>query len=396
MHTLLIHIGSSSDDDLVAGISNWKQPIKQADGDSLTLYEHKPDSSEHRCDPIGDVYAGIVRPNNAVLAVATGHNSGLKSRQAASSAVRGCVEKLNETLLSESMPKTTRQMTAHILSSFGFAQEVIRKHEGATASLCVAVVCSLDRHWGHEQWGLCVVSVGSVSCFVWQNRTGIVYEVTSAGLRGATDVKGSLGTIVNGEPDLGGLMCSYVHVASNDVVFLATRGIYDNFDPQLNGTAVIEHVGSPTEVATDQPTDIHPSDSEKREERILRELTEVLRKRRARRKSDHLSALALKEALIEHVVEVTSEKRTFLDKSWQDMKYSYFLSEEERATMEKEIFQSADAHPGVLEHATVVAYQVGLLSENASHKRTNLFLYSPTISDLSIGDNEDESISEGQ
>ena len=373
---------SLTSEDPVAGISNWKGPIKQADGDSVTLYEYKPDSSDHRSDPIADVYAVIARPNNAILAVATGCNSGPKSRQTARCAVRGCVETLNKTLLSDSPPKTTQQVATHILSSFGVAQELIMKHEAETTSLCVAVVCPLDKHWEDKQWGLCVVGMGSISCFVWQNTTGIVYDVMSAAMHDATRLKGSLGPSVNGEPDLSGLVCSYVHVAHNDVVFLATRGIYDNFDPfvLLNGTTQKDEKSLPLTL-------------EERNDRKLFALSEVLQACRAHRKSDHLSALALKEALIEHVVKVTEEKRNFLGKNWQDMKYYGYLSEEERASKEKEIFQLADSYPGKLDHATVVAYQVGLLSERSSHKRTNLFLYSPTITGLTA---EDEMIDEGQ
>ena len=365
----------SESDGLVAGISNWKGPIKQADGDSITLFDHKPDSSDHRCDPIADAYAVIARPNNAILAIASGCDSGAKSQQAARCAVRGCVEKLNETLLSDSSPKTTQQVVAHILSSFGAAQELIMKHERTAASLCVAVVCRLHRHLGEHEWGLSVVSMGSISCFVWKNSTGTVHEVTSTTLHGVASM-GSLGPSANGEPDLSSLVCSYVHVARNDVVFLATRGIYDNFDPFV----LLDEANEESTMAASNHSQSVPFLTMKgKENRKLSVLSELLKKCRTHRKADHLSALALKEAVIGHVVAVTEEKRNFLEKNWQDMKYAEMLTDEEKAAQEKKILRLAEEYPGFLGHATITAYQVGQLTERASHDRTNLFLYSPTI-----------------
>eukprot|EP00731_Ephydatia_muelleri_P037781 Em0562g4a len=307
-------------DGLVAGISNWKGPIKQADGDSITLFDHKPDSSDHRCDPIADAYAVIARPNNAILAIASGCNSGAKSQQAARCAVRG--------------------------------------------------------HLGEHEWGLSVVSVGSISCFVWKNSTGTVHEVTSTTLHGVASM-GSLGPSANGKPDLSSLVCSYVHVARNDVVFLATRGIYDNFDPFVLLDEANEEYS--TMAASNHSQSVPFLTVQGKENRKLSVLSELLKKCRTHRKADHLSALALKEAVIGHVVAVTEEKRNFLEKNWQDMKYAEMLTDEEKAAQEKKILRLAEEYPGFLGHATITAYQVGQLTERASHDRTNLFLYSPTL-----------------
>ena len=383
----------SESDGIIAGISNWKGPIKQADGDSITLFDHKPDSSDHRCDPIADAYAVIARPNNAILAVASGCNLGAKSQQAARCAVRGCIEKLNETLLSDSSPKTTQQVVSHILSSFTTAQEMITKHEGMTASLCVAVICRLHRHWGEHEWGLSVVSVGKISCFVWKNGAGTVHEVMSPALHDVASTA-CLGPSQNGEPDLGSPVCSYVHVSRNDVVFLATRGIYDNFDPFVLLDEANEEVGMKysTIPASNQSQSVPLLTEKGKEKRRLSLLSELLKNCRAHRKADHLSALALKEAIIGHVVTVTEKKRNFLEKNWQDMKYAEMLTDDEKAAMEKRILQLAEEYPGFLGHATIAAYQVGHLTENASHDQTKLFLYSPTIDFETAEVEEDRSV----
>lgn len=372
--------------DIVAGISNWNGPIKQADGDSITLYDHNPNGDGRRCDPIADVYAVVARPNNAILAIASGCNPGPKSRQAARCAVRGCVEKLNDTLFADSSPNNTQELTARIVSSFNAARELIVKHEGGPVSLCVAVVCPLRKHWEEYEMGLCVVSVGNVSCFVWKNRHGVVREVTSTALHDVAN-KGSLGPTTHDEPNGSSPVCSYVHVSRNDVVFLATKGIYENFDPfVLLDVAQTQVGGMNPAVAVGQ--DPPPHTSKEKENRKLSELTELLKKCRAHRKSDHVSALALKEALIRHVMAVTEEKRSFLERSWQDIKYADMLTDEEKTAKVKEVLHLAEGHPGFLGHATVVAYQVGLLTERASHNRTNLFLYSPTIDYETVEDGD--------
>ena len=353
------------------GISNWDRPIKQAYGEATTLYEHKLGSSERHGDPIADVYAFVARPNNAILAIADGCNWGPKSRQAARCAVHGSIEKLQELLFSETPPQNTQDVVTSIRRSFDHAQELIMRHESTTTSLCVAVVCSLAKSKG--EWGLCVVSVGNSSCFVWQNRTGVAYEVTFAAVgstKDALDYGGCLGPSIGDDPDLSNLICCYATVSDDDVIFLTTDGISDNFDPVtlLQGSTEIQNV-SPTLPLLTQ---------DQRETGKLLNLSNVLQKARSQRRNDHLSALALNEALVEYVSEMTEAKQTFLERSWHNVN-DPDLTTEERAAKEKEIFQLANGYPGKLDHATVVAYQVGVLSERSRYTKAKAFLFSPTV-----------------
>ena len=367
-----------------AGVPNWNRPIKQADGEAVTLYDHIPGSSNRHGDPVADVYAFVARPNNAILAIADGWNWGLKSRQAARCAIHGSVEKLNEILFSEHPPENTQQMVTCIRRSFDCAQELIMRHQSTTTTLCVAVICSLAKSKG--EWGLCVVSVGNSSCFVWQNKTGIVYEVTFSANQGKMDTVeygGCLGPSIGDDPDLSNLVCCYTTVSDDDIVFLTTDGISNNFDPValLQGTTEIKNVKRPVAESVDHQN-ISPTlpllTQEQREAVKSSNLSNVLQKTRSQRRSDHLSALALKEALIDHAVEVTEAKRTFMERSWHDINDPN-MATEERASKEKEIFQLADSYPGKLDHATVVAYQVGLLSERSRYTKAKAFLFSPTV-----------------
>eukprot|EP00731_Ephydatia_muelleri_P037782 Em0562g5a len=135
----------------VAGIPNWSRPLKQACGEAITLYDHIPGSSEHHGDPIADIYAVIARSNNAILALAEGCNWGPKSRQAACSAVQGCVGKLNDVLFSEHPPENIQQVVACIQESFDSAMESVTKCGSIMTSLCVAVVCPLAEAMEHKR-----------------------------------------------------------------------------------------------------------------------------------------------------------------------------------------------------------------------------------------------------
>ena len=348
------------------------------------MYEHKPGSNERHGDPIADVYAFVARPNNAILAIADGWNWGPKSRQAARCAVHGSIEKLQELLFSESPPTNTQDVVTCIRRSFDRAQELIMKHESTTTSLCVAVVCPLVKSKG--EWGLCVVSVGNSSCFVWQNKTGVAYEVTFAAIgssKDALDYGGCLGPSIGDDPDLSNLLCCYATVSDDDVIFLTTDGISNNFDPVslFQGTTELRNVRRPVSEFADR-RNLSPTlpllTQDQREAGKLSNLSNVLQKARSQRRSDHLSALALKDALVEYVVEATEAKRTFLERSWHSVN-DPDLTTEERAAKEKEIFQLADGYPGKLDHATMVAYQVGVLSENSRYTKSKAFLFSPTV-----------------
>eukprot|EP00731_Ephydatia_muelleri_P018268 Em0011g308a len=376
----------------VAGIPNWSRPLKQACGEAITLYDHIPGSSEHHGDPIADIYAVIARSNNAILALAEGCNWGPKSRQAACSAVQGCVGKLNDVLFSEHPPENIQQVVACIQESFDSAMESVTKCGSIMTSLCVAVVCPLAEAMEHKKWGLCVVCVGDTACLVWHNKRGIAFEVTYAARHMSEDVllphKGYLGFPRGSRAGtMDNRTCCYVPVADDDVVFLASGGIFNNFDPValLQGTTEIDQrVKSAAMEAGDQSPNLPFLTPEGREDRKLATLTELLRAFQTRRKTNHLSALQLKEALIDHVVEVTEGKRNFLEKSWQDVGKAGIISDEERSAMEEEIFKMANMYPGKLEHAAVVAYQVGFLADSARYTRTNMFLYSPTVADLKV------------
>lgn len=346
----------------VAGIIDWHRPHIRADGLSITLYEWKNKSVDHYGDPIADAYAIVARPNSCILSVADGVNWGPKPRLAARSALYGCIDHLHSRLFGcDHTPKTTRDLFHHLLRSFDFAQKEILSNGGTTTTLTIAVVWELHcpLHRSGPKWGLCVVSVGDSPCYVYRNESKDVVEVTKASHLGKgrdpRDCGGCLGANVGSDPDLSNLICCFTPVADNDIVFVTSDGISDNFDPVCLRQATAE----PQSTAGSLPL----LDPEERQELLLSTMAEVIRSRQETL-STTICSQDLIDALISHVIEKTDVKRAFLEDVWSKTQ-DPTLSPNSRRQKERLLSQQSKALPGKLDHATVAGYQVGLLRFNS-------------------------------
>lgn len=374
-------------DSPVAGISNWYRPHPVADGDSITLYEHKPGNTQHHGDPIADVFSIVVRSNNCILAVADGVNWGIKPRLAARCAVHGVMEYLNVDLYSKSTrPKNVQDVFHSILRAFHCGQKKIIKCGGTTTTLCVAVVVELQEPRGGAGWGLCVVSVGDTLCYVWREEVQMVYEVTMAmhlgKERNPRDCGGCLGCDLGDQPDLSNLLCCFVPIASEDVVFIVSDGISDNSDPVILKEALAEGQPlSPTSDPSNQAASMggrhgSPPGSngssiptlpvvtpEQRQALILMKLTTIL-KHKTRMP---LQAQDVRDAVINYVIEATEVKREYLEKRWVELERPDISIAERRAN-ERDIAQHIKFMPGKLDHATIAAYKVGKLKKTVNYR----------------------------
>ena len=295
---------------------------------------------------------------------------------------------------------------------------MIIEHGGTTTTLCVAVVVELNDSKAGSKWGLCVVSVGDSLCYVWRNEDQEVFEVTSemhlGQERNPRDCGGCLGCDLGDRPDLSNLTCSFVPLARDDVVFVMSDGIVDNLDPVLLKTALsISQQSTPTVTTTPPfpppppiattPTQgttenvdhspSHPQkqglhiagtppstpvvNPEQRQHLLLMNLTRVLREKAATIERK-LNATDVKEALISHAIEVTEEKRLYLEQCWNEMEKPDLTTSEKRAN-DRKISQHIKQLPGKLDHATIAAYCVGrlLLTEDTHQSRTE---HTPTNS----------------
>ena len=376
---------------------HWHWPQPQADGDSITLYEHKANSTQHHGDPIADVYAVVARPNSCVLSVADGVNWGIKPRLAARCAVHGALDHLNSKLFdSIKTPCTTQDVVHNILRAFNSGQNLIIKQGGTTTTLTVAVVVELMEQKNGCKWGLCCVSVGDTLCYVWRNEPQEVHEVTFAShlhkQRDPRDCGGCLGADLGEKPDLSNLLCCFVPVSEGDVVFIVSDGISDNFDPitlkeAIEPPKIVGAVPSyyPPPIPSSTEADGSSSNGtshllpvispEQRQTLLLMKMTKLLRDK-CHEEKRKLTAMDVKDALTNHVIEVTETKRDFLEHTWINLENPDLTASERRAH-DRSIAQTCKKMPGKLDHATVAAYCVGRMFNESQARRKG---HSPTHS----------------
>ena len=357
----------------------WHQPHPIADGESITLYEHKDQTTYHHGDPIADVFAVLARPNSCILAVADGCSWGIKPRLAARCAVHGSMEHINAKLFqSSSSERFTTQDVFHVMyRSFHNAQKCIIRHGGTTTTLCLAVVVELVEPRGGNKWGVCVASVGDSICYVWRHDTQEVHEVTAAIREGKErnqwDAGGCLGADVGDHPDLTNLHCCFAPLTDDDIVFLSSDGVSDNFDPVTLREAVPESSGPPhnLEVPTNTPLTAHEHTSQappttplpivlspsERHSSALTRMSSILKEVWLTNRHT-LNASDVKDAVRNFVMDATEEKRRFLEQIWASAD-SNTLTPAERREQDRKIGHTVKQLPGKLDHATVAVYRVG-------------------------------------
>lgn len=351
----------------------WNQPETMADGDSVTLYDLKEGTTSHNGDPIADVFAVLARPNSCILAVADGCGWGIKPRLAARCAVHGSIEHLNSKLFGVTPRQPSEQLTTQdifhaMYRALHTAQKRILEHGGTTTTLCLAVIVELAEAKAGNKWGVCVVSVGDSLCYVWRYDTEEVYEITvpiaEGKERNQSDSGGCLGADFGDHPDLTNLHCCYAPLTDNDIVFLASDGVSDNFDPVTLRQAVPESsiTSNPTSTSSPPSLETSPISSVPALSPIQRKHLATMHMstllKAARAKNHSLNASTMKATVTNYVLEVTGEKRKFLEEVGIET-LSKALTPAERREQDKRIGHTVKQLPGKLDHATIAAYQVG-------------------------------------
>ncbi|XP_031569154.1 PP2C-like domain-containing protein CG9801 [Actinia tenebrosa] len=354
-------------------ISEWSKRHGRAYGMATSLYEYNQTKNHFEGDPIADVYAIVARPNSCILSIADGVNWGEKSRLAARCAVAGSVQYLQQYL---STATNTHQVMQLLLQSFEAAQECIIKKQAAMTTLCTAIVCEVK---GSDEWALCMVNVGDSLGYVYNEKDG-VREITigsHATLRDMRCPGGSLGPVDGYNPDLRNLTFSYTRVSTGDIVFLTSDGVSDNFDPVVSQCNHCQGLLKPclsmdsiydkiktssnatvTKEDTKVKTDVDKSSCSEwdvpalRQRKVLSDMKEIIEKESP---DDVPSAQGLCANLISYVCKCTASKRNFLERvDREELRHDPL-----RRVKETEICRVMKELPGKLDHAAVVAFEVG-------------------------------------
>ena len=363
------------DQEEVAGVKDWNVPSEEAYGISLSLYED--DKSKQKLetingipqltstlvgDPVADVFAVVTRENSSVLAVADGVGWGKKPRLAARCAVRAVMEHFTSNMKRlQSKSASSKTVCDMLLESIRVAQKNIIDHKATLTTLSVAVICQISSKSSKspsEEWGMYVVSVGDSPVYLYCPRSQSVIEATVGchshdGIRDVKMAGGTLGPAMGTLPDLANLSLAYLPVNHGDIVFIASDGISDNFSSAICGESTAEPMDT---TGNNEELISHPSLGPSAYSTYCN-TTDGLSVTLKKHHDDigrHLSAQTLTACLVNHVVAATEEKRQFMsDCRLRGIEVKRKIRED------PEFAERAKKIKGKLDHATVVAYQVG-------------------------------------
>ena len=352
----------------VADCKNWNCPTEFAYGVALSLYEEDRTQMVMQevngasvqvpmiiGEPVADVFGVLVRENNAILAIADGVNWGNKSRLAARCGVHAVMEHISKNIAQIQLNPNTHTVSQLLLESVTVkAQELILKKNATLTTLSAAVVCEMETP---GEWGLFVVAVGDSPVYIYCPHSKKVIEITVGchahdGDRDMRMAGGVLGPSFGSQPDLDNLTVAYTPVYPGDVVFCVSDGVSDNFSGKVMNPSADGLQDSKTRICNCCST--NPSQLKLKPccENVAH-LTSVLSNHQEKL-SHHLSAQTVAACLINHSVETTEQKRLFRSDCIEN---KVDIRAEIRTN--PEFAAQFKLSPGKLDHASVVAYQVG-------------------------------------
>jgi len=374
----------------VAGVLNWSRPHCRAYGAATTLYERHPVTKQHAGNPIADCFAIVARTNSAILALADGVNWGEKACIAARSAVHGCVDYLNKAVFTSGNIANTTDVFVSLLRSFHAAHSLILQEAGMLTTLTAALVLPLA---DSDRFVACICNVGDSLAYVYSAQHG-VREITKGShdihcMRDMRDALGALGPVDGQNPELNNLTCSMTEVESGDIVFITSDGVSDNFDPVVGKFAVLppsdnvnlkvhsgtgkmssatSHHGTSKSPAGDIPSSssLPTVQAYQRHELSLLRMDDLLKNGVSGNGPPCQDAKTLCEMLLDFATRLTAAKRHILEDP--DLYYTTEegstelteLSRAEQRSRRRKVCEKLAMVPGKLDHATVVAYQVGV------------------------------------
>lgn len=264
--------------DPIANILNWNLPDVHAYGVSVSLYERNIITKEHIGNPIADCFGIIARKETCIMALADGVNWGEGARLAARCAVQGALEYLNSAIFGIHHASSTKDIFVSLIRSFWEAHAYILEAGGALTTLTVLVVVPLCNNPG--KYVACCCNVGDSFGYVYSKVHGI-REITEGShdvnsTRDMRDALGALGPVNDGKPAMNNFTLSLTDIDKDDIVFLTSDGISDNFDPVVGKFAEpLTHKIQP--LVPSQPSRLTPNKLNKSASSIMtkrREITE--------------------------------------------------------------------------------------------------------------------------
>ncbi|XP_052252786.1 PP2C-like domain-containing protein CG9801 [Dreissena polymorpha] len=362
----------------IAGATRWNVKEQKAYGICISLYEQHPVNGKMSGDPVADAFAVCARGNNCVMLIADGVNWGEKSRLAARAALHGSMEYINTRIFTLARPPaSTHDIFAILRKSLDKAHEEILEREGGLTTLCACLVVPVSKS---RQFAVCSLNVGDSYGYIFCHNHGI-REVTQGShnvsiVRDIRDAGGAIGPVEGRNPELHNLTYGLSFANPGDIVFLTTDGISDNYDPVVTKIAAApldikdgqSNSVEPGLVEADEDQEMGPSGSaysiagkpvmqpKERHVYAMKEMERVLHEHELATE-EQISAQELCSAMVQHVLMVTDPKRKVLENP--ELYKRKKMSQNDKQKRDSEIVSKMSESPGKLDHASIVAYEVG-------------------------------------
>ncbi|GFY36994.1 PP2C-like domain-containing protein CG9801 [Trichonephila inaurata madagascariensis] len=371
----------------IAGIKDWFSPCESAYGIATTLYECHPVTKENAGNPIADAFAVVMRENSALLVLADGVNWGEKSCLAARCAIHGCVNYLNKVLYREGAGDiTTLDIFISLLRSFSEAHNLILQENGTLTTLCAVVVAQLKKS---SKFIACACNVGDSLAYIYSPKYG-VREITQGShdiysMRDMRDALGALGPVDGINPELSNLTVSMSELDPDDIVFLASDGISDNFDPVVGKFAIPRKVEkrakTPTDTTIDNARGSNPIatmnvqsekeifaidlnlpvvEAHQRHELTLLRMEDLIINGVNEGDGPCKTAQEICEQMIDFAEKLTIAKRRILEDPDLYKNDDLQVNQAGQRMRRRKVGEKLSMVPGKLDHASIVAYTVGV------------------------------------
>lgn len=252
------------------------------------------------------------------------------------------------------------------------AHSVILEKNGGLTTLCACMVCPVANS---EQYAVCSVNVGDSYAFIFSRHYGIreltvgSHDVSSE--RDIRDAQGAIGPVIGNEPELNNLTCAVSFANKGDVVFLTTDGISDNFDPVVTKVALPRRNSDPNlSLTRDTPLPEYAKPEMSPQERhvySMKEMERIVHEYELMTEED-CSAQEICGAMVQHVLMLTDTKRKVLENPALYARKK--MSSTERKRRDSEIVEKMSKAPGKLDHASLVAYEVGIYGQEEESEQT--------------------------
>lgn len=196
-------------------------------------------------------------------------------------------------------------------------------------------------------------------------------------VRDIRDAGGAIGPVDGQNPELHNLTYGLSFANHGDIVFLTTDGISDNYDPVVTKIAVaklnnvdnnhndedrrgqsLDYEAATSAVSVNGRPEMEPEERHiyamKEMERTVHEYELIT--------EEQCSAQELCSAMVQHVLTLTDQKRKVLENP--ELYRRKRLSEKDKKRRDTEIVSKMSEAPGKLDHASIVAYEVGIWRPN--------------------------------